>query len=66
LYLAAKTDKQKDPDAALRAFREAVQQAASMFWDLYGEQIGGDRKPKELSPDALAKLTPDAPPAATT
>jgi hypothetical protein len=66
LYLAAKTDKQKDPEAALVAFREAVQQAASMFWDLYGEQIGEDRKPKELSPDALARLTPDAPPAATT
>ena len=65
LYLAAKTDKQKDPEAALEAFREAVQQAASMFWDLYGEQIGEDRKPKELSPDALARLTPDAPPAAT-
>jgi len=31
LYLAAKTDKQKDPDAALRTLREAVQQAASMF-----------------------------------
>ena len=66
MYLAAKTDKQKDPDAALRKFRDAVQQAAYMFRDLYGEQIGEDRKPKELSAEALAKLKPDDPPVAMT
>jgi hypothetical protein len=65
LYLVAKTEKTKDPEAALKTYREAVQQAASMFWDLYGEQIGEDKKPKALAPSELDKLTPDPPPPAT-
>jgi hypothetical protein len=64
LCFAAKADKQQDAEAALKEFREAVQQAASMFWDLYGEQIG--IKPEALAPGALAELMPDALPAAAT
>jgi hypothetical protein len=58
---AAGPEKQKEADAALAGFREAAQQAAQMFWDVYGEQIGADRPPAALAPGALATITPDAP-----
>jgi hypothetical protein len=57
---AAGPDKQTDMAAALSAFRTAAQQAAQMFWDLYGEQIGEDRQPAKLAPSELAALTPEA------
>lgn len=60
IVLSTQPDKQADAEAALKAYRTQAQQTAIMFWDIYGEQIGGEpQKPAELDPTHLAALVPD-------
>jgi len=58
-FSASGAGKEDDKSKALAAFRDAVKQAASLFWDVYGEQIGEDAKPKTLDPEQIDNLTPE-------
>jgi hypothetical protein len=62
---AAGPSKQTDAAAALASFRQAVQQAATMFWDVYGPETGQEIKPPALANDWLQNLTPETEPPAT-
>ena len=66
-YLSLRAEgpsKQTEAAAALATFRQAVQQAATMFWDVYGPETGKETKPPALAADWLQNLTPDTEPPA--
>jgi hypothetical protein len=65
-YFAAKAfEKEADRKTAEDKFREALRQAALMFWDVYGEQIGTDKKPAALAIGNIVEMTPEKAAAAT-
>jgi hypothetical protein len=67
-YFTAKAfgpTKDADRNAALAKFHDSVRQAAVMFWDVYGEQIGVDKKPPALAISNIVNMTPESAAAAT-
>jgi hypothetical protein len=61
-YLAWKEDpqKKKETEAELKAFKESVAQAATMFWSVYLRQL--PERPDALGRERIEKMMPGVDP----